>query len=398
MGFAGLSDVGTIRTTNGSFSNINDIVEMNSIELFDIARDFVGEMQVSMPLASSGLIRIDENLQSSSTIGLPANGLVGQIIINASDTAGTWDGDITVGNTTLAPNYPNTADSLGGGAAGLVPFDLHGEDSWPLDGGSVDLAGDATNAPSPNNAITVRHYGPVRFDGTGSPITVKGRIGDETNFRDLTCFFDVQVSPSDDNVLIVTPDYILPNGSEWEITPKTTGSDRLISSVNGDPSDPSVNAYTHTFCVGTGAGIEACEADIDGDGCVTFNDLVEVLFLFRDKPTCVQNMVEITGQPAGDVNDDGDVDFNDQVTKLFLFGTACAPCDDPGNIPTCGGASSASFTEPQTLPAYCDEILSQLGFISFKSYLQHVETLTLEEQYDEAVLLVATTTDVMTEE
>ncbi len=79
-------------------------------------------------LDAARAILIDGSLDSLGEILLGSSGLEGQIVINANPSlSGTWDGDVTVGSTTLAtaPYYSNLPSTLGGGAVGLAPYQIH---------------------------------------------------------------------------------------------------------------------------------------------------------------------------------------------------------------------------------------------------------------------------------
>ncbi len=116
----------------------------------------------------------------NGAIELPANGLQGQIIVNASNGGGSWVGNVVIGTTTLVPepDYAQTSASLGGGAVGLVPFALHDEDCVPANAPSSPPA--ILNSkfcgriPGEEEYIALRFYGPVRVDHTSaSPVTVR---------------------------------------------------------------------------------------------------------------------------------------------------------------------------------------------------------------------------------
>jgi hypothetical protein len=56
---------------------------------------------------------------------------------------------------------------------------------------------------------------------------------------------------------------------------------------------------------------EPCEADINGDGIVDFNDLLEFLSLYN------------AGSPLADFNLDGIIDFNDFLEYLNFYNLGC---------------------------------------------------------------------------
>ncbi|MCC6284798.1 MAG: hypothetical protein IT439_05775, partial [Phycisphaerales bacterium] len=111
----------------------------------DLDADLQFSGKVTRPIAVTGAflsgrtIRIAEQLASSGTCTFGSSGLLGQIVINASNGANSWTGDVTVGSTTLAttPYYSNLPSALGGGAVGLVPYRVHGAASVPASGSTV---------------------------------------------------------------------------------------------------------------------------------------------------------------------------------------------------------------------------------------------------------------------
>ncbi len=142
----------------------------------------------------SGVIRIGNDLLSTGSIEVDGD-LSGQIVINAHDDSEEWLGSVEVGTTPIvlddgssqpdeAPFYDRLAYSLGGGAVGLVPYDLHYAESGGTrpspahdlcDPSIYDeyygLGGELTELA----AIVLRHYGPIEIDGTGMPVTIYER-------------------------------------------------------------------------------------------------------------------------------------------------------------------------------------------------------------------------------
>ncbi len=147
------------------------------------------EDQSSMSFGTlSGNVLIGDTLGDTSGGGITigASGLTGQIIIDADNGGGTWDGEVTVGTIVLgpgqtqpnlAPHYERLASELGGGAVGLVPFAIHHESCSP--------AHNLWTAPT-SSSVVVQFYGPVKpEDADDMPIRVF--VGPElaTNFGDF---------------------------------------------------------------------------------------------------------------------------------------------------------------------------------------------------------------------
>lgn len=136
-------------TTAGAFSGTLEAYGLESDQAnpgVSIAGQLSGNIQIgargvrepisaTSALTSTGSIVIGGDLRDDATddgrITLPANGLQGQVIINASNNGSVWAGNVTVGTTTLSPipYYNNLSSTLGGGAVGQVPYNLHQAES-----------------------------------------------------------------------------------------------------------------------------------------------------------------------------------------------------------------------------------------------------------------------------
>lgn len=118
--------------------------------------------------------------ETNVAFDLPAGGLEGQIVINASDNAETWSAPIRVDGIKLddgrsqpndAPYYERMSSELGGGSVGLVPYHLHKSDCLPAHNETGDCGvtfqlrtWPASHGGEERETIILRHYGPV-FDG-----------------------------------------------------------------------------------------------------------------------------------------------------------------------------------------------------------------------------------------
>ncbi len=144
-----------------------------------------------------------------------SGGLQGQVIINARDDGGVWmtgddgtlgNGSVTVDGVSLAPIpwYDQTSVSLGGGAAGVVPFSVHFKDCSPA---SSTLRDDEcenySNAPrrvGPGSAwpsVSLHHYGSITAVGEGKPFTVRRKPVSDTScdWQDVTASFSHTMHP-----------------------------------------------------------------------------------------------------------------------------------------------------------------------------------------------------------
>jgi len=137
-----------------------------------------GAVNLLGSLNQGNTLRIGDNF--SGTVSLPANGLKGQIIVNADNnsTPGTWTGTVNVGTIQLKPNntaspqdtapyYRRLPSELGGGSVGLAPYHLHINASFPehRDSENVVPTGEdifeANIADQSVQAIVLPFYSPI---------------------------------------------------------------------------------------------------------------------------------------------------------------------------------------------------------------------------------------------
>ncbi len=149
---AARGNIGQIRTTSGTFAG-----SINALNAQD-------------PSPGVAVISIAGSVLASSSITLAAGGLKGQMIVNQGNAGGTWGAgaSVTVGGVALSPMpyYNNTSASIGGGAVGLAPFNINGEDCVPRNGHTLTFAETTT--------VLLRHYGPL-LAWTGQPVEIAWR-------------------------------------------------------------------------------------------------------------------------------------------------------------------------------------------------------------------------------
>ncbi len=267
----------------------------------------------------------DENAATTGfdVLGDPSNGegLKGQVIINANNNSGAWTGAVAVNSTALAPvpYYNNIAADVGGGAVGLVPYYLHYKDCTPIGNkynetstgldqlGECDAGSHALlkiSYAQLNPSVTIRHYGPIKQQGTGKPFTVK-RISSSAapcdgmgnpNWIDVTDAvvggpFTHTLHPNGElRALQVAGPF--EDGFDYLIEPKTTGSDMLLCDGLTDPMEVKpVMDYDYRIRVfylqntTMSNGLEANDitawianpTDTTLDGTADNNDLVDVI-------------------------------------------------------------------------------------------------------------------------
>lgn len=162
-GFSGTTSVGTLETLLGGFTS-NSASVLGSLDLLRVAGDFDADLTINSALPAAERWGIGGSLLAGGVIDLPTSGLAGNIVVNAADGSGTWDGDVLVGAATLADEYATISASLGGGAVGVVPFATHGEDSSPASGSTFGLSPNIQNPPV-FDEMNVRWYGEIQAAG-----------------------------------------------------------------------------------------------------------------------------------------------------------------------------------------------------------------------------------------
>ncbi len=180
-----ISDVqaplGTVAAVSVGRDLVSDILARESSNLIDIARDAYGFVTLDKGLSTTGRVRVGRTLQPgaritvNSSAAFPAAvGLAGQVILNSNSLAGSLGGEVRVPQGGRNPdivlsqaNYTTTSAALGGGAVGLVPYQLYRSDSFPQPEGALLLPSFFAQTP-----VAVALYGPV-FDGDGNTTTTK---------------------------------------------------------------------------------------------------------------------------------------------------------------------------------------------------------------------------------
>lgn len=211
-----------------------------------------GSLSRGIQVGNEGLYsttRIGGGIGADAPITLPANGLRGQIVVNANNQGAAWLSNITVGGVALSPipDYAQTSAQLGGGAVGYAPYTLHATDCNPAHGASITL----NQLPKP---VRVRHYGPVTSGGGGSPVTVETRILPGSGpWTDITADFKITLHPANnlrDIAVEQNPSALIgfQAGREYRIRPVAIGAQwdlRCLLVTNS----PLVMPYQYVFAI-----------------------------------------------------------------------------------------------------------------------------------------------------
>jgi hypothetical protein len=194
---------------------------------------FPAAINIGGELPATRTIRVGLSMEGGNTgVGgikiTAAGGLKGQVMVNAQNgnpATYPWLGDVTVGSTLLDPGatgstpyYPTLSSTLGGGAVGLVPFNLHKQDCLPIhDAGACSYPSrvwTSCGGGAARDTLILRHYGPIedsdRFD-SDLPVKVERQSliwncyynqngvwqCDPAPWEDVSTQVDVCVAPSE---------------------------------------------------------------------------------------------------------------------------------------------------------------------------------------------------------
>lgn len=319
-----------------------------------VGESLTRSVSVTGPMA--GTIAINKSLTTIGKIEMPPNGLVGQIIINASGSPSgdvpitqVWNdaaaNGIRVDMTRIVPTsptngrYTDSSASLGGGAVGYVGLDGQ-QVGYQLHRGDLTPASLRNSAPvlsrgEAEGPFCLFHYGPVQL--IGSPIKVERRAADDSGaWTDQSSCFSVTEGASPREIVVsLLPDKKLQAGFDYRIVLAGTQSDRLKSLGLAPGIERDVVPYSVEFHV---CSTDMHPGDADDDGTVTFTDVTTVLANFGN-PQCLQQ---------GDADRDGTVAFADITTVLANMNTGypCSIGDELGGGGLCAsdhGGRSADF-------------------------------------------------------
>lgn len=286
-GFSGSTTLGNASVV-GDFSSPS-MMTLDSIGNLFIGGDYEADIELLNPLLSNSTINVGGQFVDSpaSAIRLPGAGLNGSIVFNAENT-GDWLGlgQIHIGSgTALSNGYTELSEELGGGAAGLAPFNFHQRTTAPNINPTTQLeyARDcdpfhteviSIPAGNPNSLLAhvdISHYGDVYIDVAGSKIQPGEHFYVEykpdffsgaPQWQDRSDLFTVSSAGTDPNTAqqkiriapISTNTAGFVASGRWRITPK----DQKVLSA-GVPVDPYV-VYDSSV---TGAPVDGTAGSLD---------------------------------------------------------------------------------------------------------------------------------------
>lgn len=316
-----------------------NVTVLDSIQGFGDASKHVvnvgGEFAAGRTFSVGGTVLAGTN-SSLGGMAFGASGLKGQVLINANPSlSGQWLAPIDVGSTTLSPTpgYDELPASLGGGAVGVVPFQLHDEGSLPQNPApTVEpiaiildsiINGDQPGDPSDIRNVRVEFYGPIEAESTTAPFTIVFDEGGDMETSAATGWFTWAIDGRELQ-LARNPANRLPFGV-YTLRPDRTGSDRLLCDVAGIAATP-VADFTYRFkidrdCNGNGEfdPIDVSTGYSDDENENNYPDECES----GECPEC-----------AADFDQNGGVDGGDLAAFFadYEMGLDCADVDGNGGV------------------------------------------------------------------
>lgn len=220
-----------------------------SILSMSCATDLLGSINTHAIGTSPSAIGLVVGASLGAEIVTASNGLLSQVIVNQSNGLNGWQGKFTVGSTILnGTDYTQTSSSLGGGAVGLVRYNLYREDSAPPHNGYRRLSQFLTG-----NLVYAAYYGPIaRRTGSGEsllatveyhrPYTVIDDTDEDAEWIPADSCFVISIDSANPRRLKVEPNTNFPPPPGLYRLKAT--ADLVCANV---PSPPAVRNRTYWF-------------------------------------------------------------------------------------------------------------------------------------------------------
>ncbi len=260
-----------------------DVFLYGTVDVTDAPRAQIKVTDNGYSLLPNRSIIIGGSLDGSSgddshiALVFPANGLEGQVIINANNSSGVWEAAATIGSIKIdnarsqpeqAPYYrygTMVGTTLGGGAIGLVPFNVNDVDCEPENASTVCEVGTLEwPDESVRETLVIRHYGPVFEVGGALPVIVESVDlacpipGNCPTWQDISSSCDVLVAPDAAGREVWVS--LTPTGSQatpvpftqaysYRVTPRTynDGVTRTYLRSDNTGTSPAPNVYPYTY-------------------------------------------------------------------------------------------------------------------------------------------------------
>ncbi len=352
---AGLAAIGV---QNGL---VNGTLGVGSVES-DLVFDALNGVNANAGLNTGAVLQVG-SLASTGSLRFPFTGLRGQVIINDDNSGGTWAGTVSYSTVagpnnaqavaTLAPDaagvYNVPSSQVGGGAVGLVPFQLYTADCVPAPL-AANLSGgmplDVFVAGAPTGTVRVRFFGPVKPAASNPPAPTTGKVnsvftierfGYDVNnvgsWTDVTDSFDQFIPGTQGGrevTLLLKPTLTAlerePFGvpTSYRVLPRsgTLFCDRLRTTALVPVG---FSSGVFEFRTGCFPGGQPSPADVTGgtvningqfpDGTVDGSDFIAFINSF--------SLGDATVDPTADVSHDGTIDGGDFILFINAFSAGC---------------------------------------------------------------------------
>lgn len=346
---------------------------------------FFAELAFSGEMDGRIWLQAIDSITQPQSITMPALGLKKTIALGVLTPGGgssLWDGTVEAGPSIAltsddADGYTpaRTAASLGGGAVGVVPFRTHFDDCFPAFADLVSIPSvHPSDAPSPSEAVVVRHYGPVKLPAGGvRAFTVETRAIGAGPWSDITTCFGESVDTVGTAVML-TPVRKLPGGFEYRVTQAKDGSsnNRLLCDLPVGATIPVASVadfqreFRFTVCDSISLG------DAESDGEVNFGDITSVLSNFG-LTDCLR---------MGDADRDGDRDFSDVTEVLSNWEFIYCGGSTQSAVLMANGIQSIDFEgeTPMTSTAAAMAVADALATMGYASIEAFTDAIALMDE------------------
>lgn len=370
----------------GTSISLNDLVIDGEIQ--GVVR-LTGSLPATSNVILTGGVAIGGTLSIGGTLNgdieIPADTLAGQIIINANNVGGAWNGQVRIGTggstidipasptTNYHGRYAQLPSQLGGGSIGLAPFQLHEEACTPIHNDpSASLATifDSTNTDcGRDEPVVIRSYGPITKDTLATwmeTISIEATMdNDDCGWQDASLIFAASPStnPAEGGRALVirksNPAAKDPARLRYRVVPRSGENAILSRDVAGTPqvvwplscaSDPA-EAPAYRFALLTDCNgncvldtldiLETPSLDQNSDGLIddcqdaecracdyADDNVLDLLDLLAFNADWSANLGQsVPAGTLGDVNSDGTVDLLDLLEFLGCWTTYLGtPC------------------------------------------------------------------------
>ncbi len=318
----------------------------------------------------------DKEAYDSEIETLQSAGFKGRLIINALNESGVWTAPVNIGptgnqislsgnNYNPSGNYPNSAQSLGGGTIGKVPFYLHRTDCLP----QHNQVWDPNDSENPvSNKVCMRHYGPVTWDtNNGNPYKVERRkAGSSNSWVEQTCF-TCEMDEDNDTIVWVKTNSVsaFQRGFEYQVSRRTFNNGGTTENVlrcdlpTGTPQVANFDPLIFRVC---DSNPPAALGGADDNGIVDEDDYDSIM----------NNWGSTACMKYGDADRNGGVNSADlDIAELYQEWEYCYAQGQGMMLPQGDGFASLGFAEQEAAsaaPMTLSQAVAAMGYASVEAF------------------------------